>query len=102
MHGTTGNSTMTGAHQGVSAEMGKTSVENNQPRTTSVGAGQVPGCRKCGNTVYHPPRLCPVKALCVKSAPSEGITHLTVYTYAQVVVLKEYHAIFLQTVLPKV
>ena len=73
---TTSNSTkvQTGAHQ-VGAEMGKISVENSQPRTTYVGAGQVPGCRKCRNAVYYPQRLCPatcVRTLCVKSAPNEG------------------------------
>ena len=104
--GTTSNSTkvQTGAHQGMGAEMGKISVENSQPRTTYVGASQVPGCRKCRNAVYHPPRLCPatcVRTLCVKSAPNEGNTYLTVYTYAEVEVVKEYHAMILQTVFPK-
>ena len=57
--GTTSNSTkvQTGAHQGVGAEMGKTSVENSQPRTTYVGAGQVSGCRKCGNAVVSSPTI---------------------------------------------
>ena len=72
--GTTNNSTkvQTGAHQGVGSEMGKTSVENNQQRTTSIGAGQVPGCRKCGNTVSHPPRLCPAKNFMCEKCSKRG------------------------------
>ena len=74
VHGTTSNSTkvQTCVHQGVGAEMGKTSVEKNQPRTTSVGAGQVQGCRKCGNTVYHPPRLCPAKNFVCEKCSKQG------------------------------
>ena len=62
--GATSNSTMiqTGAHQGVGTDMEKaSSVETNQPRPTSVGPGQVPGCRKCGSIVSHQPSQCPAK-----------------------------------------
>ena len=43
-----------------------------------------------------------LRTLCVKSAPNEGTTHLTVYTYAEVVVVNEYHAMILRTVLPNI
>ena len=72
--GTTSNPTkvQTGAHWGVGAEMGKTSVENSQPRTTYVGAGQVSGCRKCGNAVYHPPWQCPAKNFMCEKCSKRG------------------------------
>ena len=72
--GTTSNSTkvQTGAHQGVGAEMRKTYVENSQPRTTYVGAGQVSGCHKCGNAVYHPPRQCPAQNFMCEKCSKRG------------------------------
>ena len=73
--GATGNSTMiqTGAHQGVGADMEKaSSVETNQPRPTSVGAGQVPGCRKCGSIVSHQPSQCPAKNFVCEKCSKRG------------------------------
>ena len=63
MQGATNNPTtkQVGAHQAVGNNPRTSSVENNQPRTTSHGNSSVPGCQKCGSTVPHQQSQCPTR-----------------------------------------
>ena len=48
---------------------------------------------------YIPHDSVPIRTLCVKNAPNEGITHSTKYTYAEAAVVKELHVTIQRTVL---
>ena len=62
----------TSAHQGGGTKARTTSVENNQSRPTFHGNSSVPGCRKCGSTVPHPPRQCPARNFVCEGCQKQG------------------------------
>ena len=62
----------TGAHQGLGNIARTTSMENNQPRSTSHGRSSQTGCQKSGSTVPHPPRQCPARNYVCEGCQKQG------------------------------
>ena len=61
-----------GAHQGLGNNARTTSMENNQPRSTSHGHSSQTGCKKCGSTVPHQPSQCPARNFVCEGCKKKG------------------------------